>query len=79
MFKPSSNFLTDRFKAVLLVWILFVICVSCLTVLSVPRSLVVTCWKRADLLALVYAMFSCVLSLLIWCSGSGVVFDCMDS
>ena len=31
MFKPSSNFLTDRFKAVLLLWIHFVICVSCLS------------------------------------------------
>ena len=33
MFKPSSNFLTDRSKAVLLLWILFVICVSCLSVI----------------------------------------------
>ena len=31
MFKPASNFLTDRFKVVLLLWIPFVICVSCLT------------------------------------------------
>ena len=28
--KPSSNFLTDRSKAVFLLWILFEICVSCL-------------------------------------------------
>ena len=28
MFMPSSNFLTDRSKAVLLLWILFVTCVS---------------------------------------------------
>ena len=28
MFKPSSDFLTDRFKAVLLLWIVFAICVS---------------------------------------------------
>ena len=32
-------------------------------VLSVPCSLVVTCWEKADLLALLYVMFSCVLSL----------------
>ena len=32
----------------------------CHTVLSVPCSLVVTCWQRADLLALLYMMFSCV-------------------
>ena len=60
MFKPSSNFLTGRSKAVLLLWILFIICVSCHTVLSAPCSLVVTCWERADLLALLYVIFSCV-------------------
>ena len=31
--------------------------------LSVRSSLVVTCWKRANLLALLYVIFSCVLSL----------------
>ena len=30
---------------------------------GVPCSLVVTCWERADLLALLCAMFSCVFSL----------------
>ena len=30
------------------------------TVLSVPCSLVVTCWERADLLALLYVIFPCV-------------------
>ena len=30
------------------------------TVLSVPCSLVVTCWEQADLLALLYVVFSCV-------------------
>ena len=33
MFKPSSNILTDRSKAVLLLWILFVIYVSFLSVI----------------------------------------------
>ena len=62
-FKFSSIF-SDRSKAVLLLWILFVICVSCLSVIqSVHCSFVVTCWERADLLALFYLMFSCVLSL----------------
>ena len=61
MFKPSSNYFTDRLKAVLLLWILFVICVSLsYTVLSVPCSLVITCWERADLLALLCVIFSCV-------------------
>ena len=32
----------------------------CRAVLSVPCSLVVTCWDRTDLLALLYVMFSCV-------------------
>ena len=31
--------------------------------LSIHCSLVVTCWERADLLALLYVMFYCVLSL----------------
>ena len=31
MFKPPSNLLTDRSKAVLLLWIRFDICVSCLS------------------------------------------------
>ena len=84
MFKPSSNFLTDCSKAVLLLWILFLflfhVCL-CHTVWSFPCSLVVTCWERADLLALWYMMFSFVLSLHfpIWCPGSGVVLDCIDS
>ena len=31
----------------------------CHAVLSVPCSHLVTCWERADLLALLYVMFSC--------------------
>ena len=77
--KPSSNFLSDRSNSVLPLWILFVICISGHTVLSVPCSLVVTCLKRADLMALLYVMFSCFCHFPILCPGSGVVFDCMDS
>ena len=58
MFKPSSNFHTDHYKAVLLLWILFVTGVSCHTVLSFPCSIVLTCWERVDILALLYVMFS---------------------
>ena len=48
-------------KAVLLLWILFVICVClCHTVLSVSSSLVVTCWERTALLGPLNLMFSCV-------------------
>ena len=52
---PPVKYFTDRSKAVLLLWIF---CVFCL-VLTVPlfapvyMCLVVTCWERADLLALV--------------------------
>ena len=49
----------------------------CHAVLSVPCSLVVTCWEKADLLALLYVMV--FFSLPIWCPGSGVVFDCINS
>ena len=44
MFKAPSNFLPDRFNAVM----------------SVHCSLVVASCERADLLALLYVMFSCV-------------------
>ena len=58
-FKPCSrsNF-TDRSNAVLLLLIVFVsfACVCC-AVVSVPCSLVVTCWERADLLAVVFVVF----------------------
>ena len=60
-------------------WIIFVLIVSCNTVLSVPCSLVGNCWERTDNLALLYMMISCVCHYSIWCSGSGVVFDCLDS
>ena len=56
MLKPYSSFLTDHSNAVLLLWIIFVICVSCHTTLSVPCSLVVTCRE----MALLYVTFSCV-------------------
>ena len=38
---------------------MFHVCL-CNAVLSVPCSLVITCWDRADLLALLCVMFSCV-------------------
>ena len=76
-----SNLFTDRPNAVLLLWILFVICASCFrhAALSVPCSVVVTCWERADLLALLYLMFSGFCHFSIWCPRSDLVFDCIDS
>ena len=45
---------------------------------SVYMCFVVTCWERADLLALVWCL---TVSLLLshWYPGSGVVLDCIDS
>ena len=37
--------------------------IVCHTVLSDPCSLVVTCLERADLLALLYVMLSCVFTI----------------
>ena len=62
-FKPSSkSIFTDRSKAVLLLWIVFVVLhvgVLCCAVVSVLRSLVLTCWERADLLAVVFVVVFC--------------------
>ena len=55
-------------------------CYLCFVFLSVHCSLVVTCWERADLLALLYVMFFvCLRHFPMWCPGSGVVLDCIDS
>ena len=40
------------------------LCFVCYAVMFVHFSLVVTCWKRTHLLALLYVMYSCVLLLL---------------
>ena len=48
------NIFTDSFKAILLLWIIFVINVLCFHgFASVHCCLVVTCWERTDLSALV--------------------------
>ena len=47
--------------------------------MSVHCSLVVTCRERANLLALLYVMFSCVFCHFpMCCPGSGVVLYCID-
>ena len=61
-FKPSSKIIfTDRSKAVLLLWIVFVRVMlhvgMCCNVEVVLCSLVVICWERADLLADVRVVF----------------------
>ena len=49
------KYLTDRSKAVLLLWIFhfFSLAFAMPLCASVYMSLVITCWERADLLALV--------------------------
>ena len=39
----------------------------------------VTCWERADLLALVCGVQTVILSLSYWYPGSGVVLEYIDS
>ena len=46
---------------------------------SIYMCFVVTCWERADLLALVCGVFTVSLSLSHWYPGSGVVIDCIYS
>ena len=51
---------TGRSKAVLLLWIVLLVMLHvgvCCAVVSDPRSLVVTCWERTDLLAVVFCHF----------------------
>ena len=62
MLKPFSNFISDQSKAVLLLWIIFVIYFHVFFFI-VPCNLAITCLERADLLALLCMMFSCVLAL----------------
>ena len=54
------KYFTDRSKAVLLLWIFYVFvlfCVCFVLCASVYMCFVVTCWERADLLALVCGVF----------------------
>ena len=57
---PPVKYFTDRSKAVLLLWIFYVFVRSCVCYVlcaSVYMCFVVTCWERADLLALVCGVF----------------------
>ena len=56
-----------------------VLCV-CNALMSVYCSLAVTCWERANLLAILYVMFTCFfVTFSMCCPGSGVILDCIDS
>ena len=57
---PPVKYFTDRSKAVLLLWIFYVFVLSCICYVlcaSVYMCFVVTCWERADLLALVCGFY----------------------
>ena len=57
---PPVKYFTDRSKEVLLLWIFYVFVRSCVCYVlcaSVYMCFVVTCWERADLLALVCGVF----------------------
>ena len=58
---PPVRYLTDRSKTVILLWIFYVFSVLCLLCFyaSVYMCLVVTCWEKADLLALVCGVQLC--------------------
>ena len=72
---------TDRSKTVLLLWIILLFMFRvCHAFLSVQCSLVITCWERANQLALlcVWCYVMCC-RFPVWCPGSGMVLDCIDS
>ena len=56
----------------------FVYCI-CHDLSSAHCCLVVSCWERADLWALVCGVKLCGCHFPIWYPGSGVVLDCIDS
>ena len=65
--------------AMLLLWVFLLLMFRvCHAILSpIYCSLVVTCLERADLLALLYVVIYCVLSLPDGCPGSNVVLYCI--
>ena len=77
MFKPSSNFFADHSKAVLLLWILFEIHVSCLSLLC---GLVCSLQPCDHLLGEGWPLGSLVCFVMVWpCPGSCVILDCIAS
>ena len=75
-YQDYSYFYTDLSKTVLPVRFVFVMLYS---FLSVPGNLVTTCLERADILTIVCDVFLRICHFPIWCPGSGVVFDCINS
>ena len=83
---PPVKYFTDRSKAVLLLWIVYVFTVLCLLCLCVPGRYFF-CGSFMFLLSCVCYAFVCSrlwcltvsLSLSHWYPESGVVLDCIDS
>ena len=71
MFKPSSHLLTDRSKAVLLLWILFVICVSCLSLSHCLVCPLQPCgqgkgWPLVSLVCNIFLVFLSLSNMMSW-------------
>ena len=68
---------------VLLLWMLFVIYVSCLSLVCCHVCSLQPCYhllgKGSSLGSLACCVFLCFCHFPIWCSRSGVVLDCIDS
>ena len=80
-FKSSSNYFTDRSKAVLLLWIFYDFSVSSLLCLY-ARLFICDLWSpvgKGLTYWLSFVMSTVRLSLSHWYPGSGVVLDCIDS
>ena len=79
---PPVKYFTDRSKAVLLLWIFYVLVLSCVCYVFLRVSLYVLCghllgkgWPLGSRLW----CLAVSLSLSHWYPGSGVVLDCIDS
>ena len=59
-------------------YVIFMFC-ACHAFASVHCCLVVTCWERADLLAIVCDVKFYFCHFPMWYSESGVVLNCVDS
>ena len=78
---PPVKYFTDHSKAVLLSgsFLLLMSCVSHAFAASVHCCLVVTCWERADLLALVGDVFRIFVTFPCGVLGRVVALDCIVS
>ena len=78
---PPVKYFTDRTKAVLLLWNLYVFSVLCLLCLRV-RLLICALWSPAGKRLPLGSRLRCTtvsLSLSHWYPGADVVLDCIDS